>query len=430
MSSRVFPRLSALLGISSLVLTLSFSPVAAAGEAATQPAGGATESIYRACLEWFDSAEGKVAAMVPAAEAAAERLMAGGTLYVAGNGGFVDELEYRAGGFPFTQPWSGQNLDGKDVLLVGCFRPNEMENRFSHLNFIAAGYGRRFGQGMLVHFASHKWPQIARLVPLVNEGRWGSRLHLVDTAAPRGGSLADLSVGQMATTALAWAFSGEVIAAATRKGKMLATYASDWEPNGRAWDASVKDQHVHPTYKVPPVEPGKLGKQYLRICRGFLRDFVRTGQPEQVRLAGQRLAACTKRGGVVWVTCDGHVHPRGSVVPRELTGVLMHGRSYGWWAAGRRFPPQDMLLYMGYLRYPGRVVDQVLRRGAGAVVVAVDPGPTNPRLTHIRGCWKDFDTVIDLPNYPIRVLPASGVVQTPQWYSIMAEMLAASRQKP
>ncbi|GAH44926.1 unnamed protein product, partial [marine sediment metagenome] len=41
-----------------------------------------------------------------------------------------------------------------------------------------------------------------------------------------------------------------------------------------------------------------------------------------------------------------------------------------------------------------------------------------------------YDTVIDLPKYPIRVLPTSGVVGTPHWYSIMAETLAAYRQKP
>ena len=424
-------RMTCLLGLSVALLILPASPAAAGAEpAATQPAGGATESIYRDALAWLDEAEGKVDSMIAAAEMAAERLAAGGTLYVAGNSGFADELETRAGGFPFTRPWRGENLGAKDVLLVGCFRPNEMENRHAHLTFIAAAHGRRFGRGMLVHFASHSWPQIGRVVPLVDKGRWGDRLHFVDTGAPHGGSLSHLSLGQMATTVLAWAFSGEVIAAATRKGKMLATYASDWEPNGRAWDASVKDEHVHPKYTVPPQEAGKIGRQYLRICRSFIEEFLKTGQAAQVRLAGARLAACMKRGGMVWVTCDGHIHPRGSLVPRELTGVMIQGRSYDWWTTGRRIGPKDTLLYMGYLRYPRRIVEGALRRGADAVVISVDPGPADKHVTQIRGCWKDWDTVVELPKYPIRVLPASGVVQTLQWYSLMAETLRACKGSP
>jgi hypothetical protein len=243
-----------------------------------------------------------------------------------------------------------------------------------------------------------------------------------------GGGPVESCLGQLSTTALVWAFSGEVIAAATRKGKTLATYASDWEPGGRAWDESVKDQHLHPTRQVPPIEAGKLGRRYLAICREQVAEFVRTSQPAQVRLAGQRLAACMKAGGAVWITCDGHVHPRGSVVPAELTGVIFQGRSYDWGNVGRNLQASDMLLYVGYLRYPKSAVSAARQRGSDVVVVSVDDGPTDAHLTHIRGCWKDYDTVIDLPQYPIRVLPSSGVVQTPQWYALMAETLRAMGQ--
>jgi hypothetical protein len=399
-------------------------------EAASRPAEGITESIYRGALAWLDKAGEKVDEMVPAAEEAAERLAAGGTLYAAGNGGFADELETRAGGFPFTQRWSGQRLGSDDVVLVGRYRPHEMDDRFARPTSIARGYGRRFGRGMLVHFASHRWPEVARVVPMVDRRHWGNRLHLFDTGTPPGAAPADLCLGQLATTALAWAFHGEVIAAATRKGKMLATYASDWEPNGRAWDATVRDEHVHPKYTVPPIQAGTLGKKYLKICRDQIAAFLSSGQADQVRLAAGRMARCLNDGRAVWITCDGHVHPRGSLVPAGLAGVILQGRSYDWGFAASRLPGGDMLLYMGYLRYPRRSVDQALGRGVDVVTVSVDPGPTNDHLTHILGCWKDWDTVIDLPKYPIRVLPSSGVVQTPQWYALMAETLVARLPTP
>ena len=60
----------------------------------------------------------------------------------------------------------------------------------------------------------------------------------------------------------------------------------------------------------------------------------------------------------------------------------------------------------------------------------MDPSPTNSRLVTIRSHWTDYDSVIDLPGYPIRVLPASGVAQTPQCYAIMAETHAAWRALP
>ena len=395
------------------------------GQASTRPAGGVTERTCRAALKWFDSPAAKVERLIPVAEAAAERLVRGGTLYVAGNYGFVDEMVYRAGGFPFTQEWSGQKLGPNDVLLIGRFRPREAKVRYAEPTYVAAGPGR-FGSGLVVYLAGRAWPEIRRMADMVDRRRWSGRLHVIDTGAPRGWGLEDLCVGQTAAIALAWAFSGEVIAAATRKGKTLATYASDWEPNGRRWDQSVKGRVLHPKYSVPPIPGGSIARRYMHICRDDIAAFL-AAEPERVRLAAKRMARCLRRGAVVWITCDGHVHPRGSVVPAELTGMVLQGRSYDWWHVGRYLRRGDVLLYMGYLRYPRRAIDGALRRGAEAVVVCVDAGPTNSRLTHIRGHWTNYDTCIDLPNYPIRVLPVSGVVQTPQWYSLMAETLSAMR---
>jgi len=402
------------------------SPAPAPAAAPTSRPAGAAERIVGDAIAWLDAADKKVDELVAPAEAAAERLIAGGNLYVAGNPGFIDEMFYRAGGFPFTKEWAGEALEDNDVLLIGHFRPNETNDRHARLGFLAPGRDGRFRHGQVVHIASHRWPGVGKSLPLVDRNRWNGRLTLIDTGTDDDGSLAALSTGQLATTALAWAFSGEVISAATRKHKTLATYASDWEPNGHEWDASVKGHNLHPTISVPPIPARRIGREYLRTCRGFLAGFL-ADEPPAVRRAGRQMAACLARGGTVWATVDGHIHARGDVVPRQLTGVVMTGRSFGWWPV-RQYPPAgDLVLQMGYLRYPGRTVDSVLRRGAEAVVVAVDDGPNRPGLTNIRGHWKNYDTIIELPNYPIRVLAASGTVQTPQWYALMAETLAAQK---
>jgi len=366
--------------------------------------------------------------LAPIAEKAADRLLAGGTLYVGGNPGLADEFDYRAGAFPFEKVWWGQTLKENDVLIVGSFRPNETACSHSRIDVIARG-DKRVAKGLVIHLAGHRWAQVDRAVDMVHRRWWGDRLHLVDTGAPEGGSLEALCVGQLSTTALAWALHGEIISAATRRGKTLATYASDWEPGGRAWDASVRGRHEHPKYKVPPIPAGKIAREYLKTCRGQVADFLAT-QAQQVRLAGRRMARCMKAGGVVWAVFSGHIHPRGAVAPRELTKLKMFGRTYEWGRTARRLPVGDMVLYLGYLRYPTRAVWSAAERGCEMVVVSVDDGRTDKHLTHLRGCWKDFDTVINLPNYPIRVLASSGVVQTPQWYALMAETLAAAKAAP
>ena len=394
-------------------------PPATKPPATPDKAGGITEAIYADALHWFDRAVETVDKMAPVAEKAAERIIAGGRFHVTGNAGFYEEMHYRAGGFAFAR--GGARVNSPNAVIVfGQFRPNEMGFRWERFDEIHRYL--RFKNPMAVYFASHHWPQVARVLPMADKGFWGGRLHRFDTGAPEGSSPKALALGQMATAALAWAFQGEIIAAAARKGKTLATYASDHEPDGKGWDRTVRGQTFHPKHKVPPIPAGKIGREYLKICRGQAAEFLAT-QPGQVRLAARRMAACMKRGGMVWLVTNSHLHPQGSLVPSGLR-LKRLGREYNYDFFGRRLPKGDMLLWLGYLDYPAEKVQVALDRGCDIVTMSVDAGPTDRRRTHIRSCWKKWDTVIELPNYPIRVLPTSGVVGSLQWYAILAETLA------
>ncbi len=394
---------------------------------ATRPAGGIAERICKAALDWLDRAigSGMVEKMVPAAEAVAERMIAGGMLYAAGNEGFCDELFYRAGGFPFTEIWQEQQPSRGDVVVIGQYRPNGDDFQWG----LADAKARRetFGEALIVHFASHNWPAVKSLAARVAKGPPDKRLYLFDTGTPAGESMEAYCLGQLATTALVWAFHGEVISAATRKGKTLATYASDWEPDGPEWDGTVRGHHLHPTCKVPPIAAGKIGRQYLKICRKYIAAFGAT-QGGQVRLGAARMAKAMAKGGRVYILTNAHVHPRGSVIPAGLARMEMRGRERFWGWVRNDLREGDVLLWMGYLRYPREPVEQAVMLGAGAVTLSVDPGVNDEQRVHLLSCWEDFDTVIDLPKYPIRVLPSSGTVQIPQWYSIMAETLAAYKE--
>jgi len=383
---------------------------------------GITESIHKAALAWLGQADSRVAQMVPAAERVAKSLIAGGKLYAAGNGGFCDELVGRAGGFMFIETYAGQKLGPNDVVLLGRFRPNDPEPYYTKLIDVVGAHSR-FAKGTVVHFSGHDWPQIRRHLPLVSP-RWGGRLNMIDTAAPSGHSLSDLCVQQLATVATAWAFQGEVIAAATRKGKMFATWPSMLEPDSKKLTAAMKGKNLVADHKVPAIEPGRLGREYLKICRGQIGEFLKS-QPDRVRLAARQMAECMKRGAVVWLVACGHVHDQGGYLPKGLDRLMRFGRSWQFTNFRGRMPAGDMLLWIGYLDYPRRAVAKARRSGSQAVILSVNSGPPDENVISIRSCWKAWDSVVNLPNYPTRVLASSGAVTTVQWYSILGETLAA-----
>ena len=403
-------------------------PAATAPALAEAPVTGESAEICKAALAWFDTAlsSGLVEELSAAADRAADRFIAGGTLYVEGQAGFADEMEFRAGGFPFTKFYDSskrQELRDNDVLFVGMYTPNEQMENFSRLCAVIE-CNHRYNQGMMFYFASHEWPQIKAALPLIKKDAWKDRLVMVNTRAPAPVGLKGLAVSQMATVATAWALEGEIQAAATRKGKTLATWSADAEPGSREWDKSVTDLHVHPKYNVPPIPAGQMARKYLEICRADIAKFAAT-QGNAVHQAGASLAECMNRGELVWTIVSGHFFLRGGVIPPELDKLYLVGREYQWRGPVAAGPQKgQMIYYFGYLDGGGRMLQGPLDRGLKAVLVSAHAATPREGLVQVRNCFADWDTVIDLPGYPIRMLPASGVVCLPQWYSILSEIQA------
>jgi hypothetical protein len=389
-----------------------------------------TERIHQAAVKWLAAAPAQVDRMVPAAEAVADRLIAGGSLYVVGGEGFTNEMFYRAGGFSFARVWRRHRVGPNDVVIMAHVKPND--TGVPWIEFDAFHRFLDLRNGLVVQFTSFRWPQSRRMFQPQEADFWGGRLHRFDTGGPPGGSPQQRALCQMATLALAWAFQGEVIAAASRRGKTLATYASDEEPAAReGWDRTVAGKVFHPKYKAKPVPAGKLGRQYLRICREQVSQFL-TSQPAKVRAAAGRMARCAAGGGMIWAATSSHVLRSDCVFPAHLP-ILWVGRDYTYSQSALRPGRGDMLLWMGYLGFPDEVVKTTAGRGVECVVVSVERPPADSPAIHIASCWKAYDSAVELPGYPIRILPTSGVLHTLQWYSILgefAEALGDGKGKP
>ena len=393
----------------------------------TQPGDGATEAIYRAALAWFDEALKHVDELAPAADAIAGRLIDGGNLYVDGSPGFVQEVYGRAGGFAFLTEWNGYPLKANDCLLVGQLFPRDEARRLASMTSIANADGRLRRGGVVVHIASHNWPSVKSMLPAVRRDAWGKKLFLIDTRAPEGGSWKDVAIGQMATCATNWALQGEVFAAGTRKGKTLATLASDAEPNGLEFDKIIGTAKLNERYPLPAIEPGRVARDYLLTAQRYIAASLEAREAKQVRLAASRMVQTMERGNIVLTLIAGHVHVQGSVIPREFTKWMMFGRDWEW--SGQALGKGDMLLFVAYLDYPTHEVDLARRAGADVITMSVQEGPTDEHRTHIRGYWTQWDSTVNIKDYPVRILPASGVAQTLEWYSLIAEMEKVAPKK-
>jgi uncharacterized phosphosugar-binding protein len=383
-----------------------------------QPANGEAEILIYNALAWFDQAIEDADKLVPAAEAAADQILAGGRMYGGGSPGFVQECFSRAGGYPFFEPLHGkaQDLGQNDVLLIGQLSAKD-ESPIDH-DLLALTHVGAKSPALVVHISSHKYVRAQRAAALKLSDR--ERVILLDTQAPEGSTWSDISLAQMSTTAMAWAFQGEMFSAATRKGKTFATSASDAEPHGREWDDANKGRTLNQRFTVPPIPPGKIARDYYRICQHQLIAFLEDGQADRLRLAAERMARTMKSGRIIFVVVSGHLHRDAAIVPREFVRMAIYGRTWQW--QPEILESGDMLFWLGNLDYPKKEISDALSRGGEVVSLTVADGPTSDREITIRSHWSAWDSVIDVPDLPLRILPTSGVVQTVQWYALMAEI--------
>jgi hypothetical protein len=386
-----------------------------------QPGDGETEALYRAAIGWFQQAIENADKLVPAAEMTADGLLNGGHIYVTGSRGLAQEYFGRAGGLSYTllTEYAAEKLTKDDTLLVIMPTPRD-QNPYGY-DFFSLSHGWGHNPGTVVHIASHNWTYIKRIESTVAAGHKPARLFMIDDSAPEGSNWSDVSLGQMAAAATTWAYMGEVFAAASRKGKTLSTLGSDKEPNDDQWDKMCELLRTNDRFPVTPIPAGKIARDYYRICQKQLIDFLASGEAKQVRLAGRRLAETLQAGNSCFVVAGGHIHPRAAIIPLQFSRLVMIGRS--WELDSKIYQPGDMLLYVGYLDYPQKDIDAAIAAQASVISISVADGATDDKHTHINSHFANWDSVINVAGLPVRILPSSGVIQTPQWYALMAEAL-------
>ncbi|OGD22653.1 MAG: hypothetical protein A2W03_16250 [Candidatus Aminicenantes bacterium RBG_16_63_16] len=347
-----------------------------------------------------------------AAEAAAARFLAGGRLLAAGSIPLFDvEWTNRSGGLmPAAALKDPGSLSAADVLVYGCFAGSENDD--------AARLSLARAKGALV-IAFGTREQAARLRPAADFFRAAE--------LPAGTPLpaqtaACLNIAQL------WAFTGDLVAACTRAGKMPAMWQSIKVPGSTERNSRYRQLRFHDGLPVKPVPPGVLGNQYLTGLIRSLDAIAEETRPFQAAAGIVRGAAEAKR--TVFHANLGHFEParllQGGFPIRVATLPLKSPeaelQSSG--AAG------DALFIIWYHEMPVPLLDAARERGLSSIVVAgrnpFSPLDTRLAEVYIDPKWVVGDAIAEVPGYDIRILPPSAVLNGLVFYAVIAEALPSS----
>ncbi len=335
----------------------------------------------------------------------APALAQGGQAYLAGDRGFISEGWGRAGGMMTIKGLgSPDDLKANDVVLLGLLgEPSEADQR-------------------VIARAREVGAQVVLMGPESAE-RWGCHyLPIAARTAGHGGlpTITPLLMAQL------WTFTGELVAALTRLGKMPPMYQSILVPGGKERNA----EHLKYTWEPEtpaPVAPMILGRTYLARISNYLRTFTATQRDGLAEAA--RLAAETRRAGrTVWFACLGHLPPEIPAQPGD-PGLLEPLLSLEPEKLPERVKPGDLIIYLGYYEPYGPWVEQTHAAAARIVtIVAGTPQRSAYEMgadLNLSGCWPFGDTTVDIPGYDVRLLPPSGFMQAVQYFMINEALAAA-----
>lgn len=389
--------------------THTFSPCLTAllGLSAAIPGTFAAAPPLSECLKALGRMQSATQEREAAAEAAAVRFTAGGRLWVSGSIPRFDiEWKYRAGGVACVAVLKNvADLVPGAVLAYGCMEGAEAgDTEFLRAARAKGAFTLAFGP--------------ATAGPDLRESADGFLSNgLVAEMPMREQFGASLCMAQL------WAFTGELIAACTRAGKMPAMLQSVMVPGARERNARYRQGAFHEDMVVPPVAAGLLGGRYLTAISKAVTGLV--GAQARLRHAGLALQRTVQAGGTVFHANMGHFEPhrllaRGFPVPLAVLPSKEPERELAVKASAG-----DALLIVWYTDMP----DALLRSAREKGVVSVCMVAANPDAPHDTAAadvfvdpqWRMGDTAVEVPGYDVPILPPSGVLNSLVFYGILAE---------
>lgn len=403
----------------------------------------------RAYFDWIFKAVDRIDADMPditkAAELTADKLIEGRNLGVRGGVGLNEELGARAGGIVIYRATAGEPGDAI-FYAFGVATKSEpdvaklLDKELTDAEALTAKGSVVIGVASLEQLREHKMlerAQKACAVLLDNHAPGSDGLFAGEKSAkPRATedeaqTRAVIPTFTVANPIVGWAWTAEVFAACSRKGKTLAMYKSVMVDPGRQRYEKYKGVRFHDDISVEPIEAGKLGHQYIKELRGLLLDVSTASWPALER-AADAVAGTKMDGGKVWLYAMGHYVPYHAAGQLAADPGLYTPLSF---AAGSAEPDMgDYALAIGYAWPPEGLYDNrpvwekpdVIRRAGRGVAWVISGYLTRGSdlafdEVLVDQQWAEGDALVTVPGYDVRICPGSGVVAEAMLWAITAE---------
>jgi uncharacterized phosphosugar-binding protein len=348
-----------------------------------------------------------------AADAASERVVAGGRLFGMGDEkGFQSEYSGRAGGLMGIST-AGEDVGEGDVVIAATtdsgpgteYRDTLAGFRSSGAFVILIGSRESREKGVEDLFIDNHLPL-------------GLNQIFADESSPI------CPTAGVCNVAALWTLTAEFVAACTRRGKMPVCYQSGNMDAGRVRNKLLKGAIFHGDgeINIVPIGAGEKGREYLFNIQ---RCFAGIGalEIEKFEEAGRLASDALSKGNTVWCDVIGHhLHSQKGIAGDPE--IFKIGAPESDDEAGP-LEPGDMYIFNGYFIYPADELERVREAGISSVWLlggreTQDVYP-QPGEIHIDAQWRYGDASLSMPGSDIRIVPPSGVIMTTTLWMLIAE---------
>ena len=377
------------------------------------------------CVDYFavllDGVEGLRLRLMEISEVAdqvAGRLVGDGRLLLASaRPDFTSEGFIRSGGLMLAEEWTPETvLSPNDVVILGWSgAPPDQELELLR-DLRASG-------ALIVGIGPVSWDGA--------DSQVGADLFLESSlpltravTAPFGGEGYPLI--SLQNLVVLWTFTGEIVAALTRSGRMPAMYQSVLVAGARDRNARFVGSRFHKTHQVSAMPPGQVGGDYLDAIGAILRTLIEE-EAGAIDRVGAVCAQVINAGRVIHAGMISHfpVYQHGApgdpLYMRRL--ARLDGESPSVAELERELESGDLFFFLGYYRRPMQAYEVAHRAGARIVEVITGDGLDGPQPDYvIRPKWPFGDAVTRVPGYDVEILPSSGIVQTAIYWAVVASI--------
>jgi len=387
-------------------------------------AAGPAERYIEAQLRVVRSLDAKREAIADIADEAAERLLAGGRIYLAGEKGMMAELAGRAGGLCAATTLSlekGQPSPRPNdlVLLSDYGTPGKLETALERL----AGT-----KALVIVFASAENPLLRRPMP--------SHLRVVPVDIPVDSRLLVLRSGERliptASPAIAtaeWTFVAELLGACRRQRRQLAVYLSIWLDPGRRRYDRTQGLLFEPRLRPAPVARGQYAHAFLASAGESLKA-VRSRELGSIRKAARWLRDAVAAHRQIVRTLEGHLPEVEAVSGGEahyFTRTVAIGNEPGEKWIPENLHDGDVYLFLGYQENEDSRAAAINALGVRTIfLTSAAPSARqakDPRHLYFNPHWPRSDACLELSGYDVKACPLSGILGLTCYYAICGEML-------